>query len=92
MDELEELSPEEIRLALEMIAAQQRAQSEKLDGPHRGKLSKKEARYDPFGTREAHCSICTMFRDPHNCTAVRGEISRTAVCAYFQSERRVNAR
>jgi hypothetical protein len=48
------------------------------------KVSKETANYSPYGSEERHCSICTMFREPHSCTEVQGDISRTAICDYFE--------
>lgn len=35
------------------------------------------------GTDAQHCGICTMFRDPHECTLVEGFIQKDAVCDEF---------
>jgi hypothetical protein len=51
------------------------------------KVSKETANYSPFGSEENHCSICRMFREPHACTAVKGEISRTAICDFFERQK-----
>lgn len=32
------------------------------------------------GTTKRHCGNCTMFRAPHACTLVKGEIRRDGVC------------
>jgi len=49
----------------------------------RNKASKEEANYRQ-GYAEKHCEICTMFRKPDQCTAVKGKISPTALCDYFK--------
>lgn len=47
------------------------------------KSSKAEADYRD-GTAEEHCAVCTMFRPPNSCTAVKGMIREDGVCDYFK--------
>ncbi len=47
------------------------------------KETKEEANYRK-GRPDYKCSLCTMFRDPHGCTTVKGIIDRRAVCDYFE--------
>ncbi len=51
-------------------------------------IGKEEADYGR-GTWHRQCSLCTMWRPPHHCTLVRGNIEEWAVCDYF--ERKKNA-
>jgi hypothetical protein len=51
------------------------------------KATKEQAAYTPYGSAEEHCSICSMFREPDSCTEVKGSISRTAVCDYFEDKK-----
>jgi hypothetical protein len=50
------------------------------------KATKQQAAYSPYGSEEKHCSICSMFREPNSCTEVQGDISRTAICDYFEGK------
>lgn len=47
------------------------------------KAAKAKANYR-YGTASRKCSLCSMFRPPHSCTAVLGEISPSALCDYFE--------
>lgn len=47
------------------------------------KSSKAEADYRQ-GKGERRCANCSMFRPPHGCTAVSGEIDRDMLCDYFK--------
>ena len=47
------------------------------------KATKKGADYRQ-GSDKKRCGNCTMFRPPHDCTAVKGIISKWAVCDYFK--------
>ena len=49
----------------------------------RQKASKAEANYRK-GSANKRCELCTMFRPPQDCTAVKGDISRNGVCDYFR--------
>src|SRR5262249_51947973 len=51
------------------------------------KATKEQSNYSPFGDEERHCSICSMWREPNRCTEVAGDISRTAVCDYFEPKK-----
>ena len=42
------------------------------------------------GTPNKRCALCTMFRPPASCTAVRGPIDPDDVCDYFK--RKVSTR
>lgn len=48
------------------------------------KVSKATAHYRMSTNSNRKCEICTMFRPPHDCTAVEGEISPAGVCDYFE--------
>jgi hypothetical protein len=50
------------------------------------KASKETANYRD-GTANKRCGLCTMFRPPHGCTAVAGDIDHAKVCAYFKRSR-----
>jgi hypothetical protein len=47
------------------------------------KAAKTQAHYRS-GSESKHCSLCTMFRAPHSCTAVEGNIQPLDVCDYFK--------
>jgi hypothetical protein len=47
------------------------------------KASKRAARYRD-GTADKQCALCTMFRPPHRCTAVAGDISPQKLCDFFK--------
>lgn len=51
------------------------------------KATQTKAHYTRCGTEAKHCSICTMFRPPDQCTAVAGKISRDGYCDYFKKRR-----
>lgn len=55
------------------------------------KASKATAHYRMSTNPKRKCEICTMFRPPHDCTAVEGEISAQAVCDYFERKKESNA-
>lgn len=38
------------------------------------------------GSRRERCGLCTMFVAPSSCTKVRGDISPSAVCDYFEAK------
>jgi hypothetical protein len=50
------------------------------------KATKKEAHYRP-GSTDKRCGLCTMFRPPDSCTAVKGHISEADLCDYFKPKR-----
>jgi len=50
------------------------------------KASKAEAHYRD-GSLTKRCGKCTMFRPPHGCTAVEGEIEASGLCDYFERKR-----
>jgi hypothetical protein len=50
------------------------------------KATKAEAHYRP-GNSNRRCEICTMFVEPDQCTAVKGEISPGALCDYFERDK-----
>ena len=52
-----------------------------------GKVSKATAHYRMSVKPNRKCALCTMFRPPHDCTAVEGEISAQAVCDYFERKK-----
>lgn len=47
------------------------------------KATKAKANYRA-GTANRRCALCTMFRPPESCTAVKGEIRKSGVCDYFE--------
>lgn len=47
------------------------------------KSTKREAHYRR-GSAKAKCQICTMFRPPHVCVSVKGEIEPWGLCDYFE--------
>lgn len=49
------------------------------------KATKEKAHYR-VGSKAEHCAVCTMFRAPSSCTAVRGFIARRAVCDFFKKK------
>lgn len=51
------------------------------------KVSKATAHYRMSTNPKRKCEICTMFRPPHDCTAVEGEISAQGVCDYFERKK-----
>jgi hypothetical protein len=36
------------------------------------------------GSEKEHCSICKMWRPPHSCDAVVGEIEPADLCDFFK--------
>lgn len=54
------------------------------------KATKAKAHYRG-GTQQKHCRICSMFRGPHGCTAVKGQISPHGVCDYFERKKDAKA-
>lgn len=57
--------------------------------PLHDKSTKETSNYRE-GNEEKRCGNCTMFRSPHECTAVKGYIEREALCDYFK--RRIKER
>ncbi len=51
------------------------------------KISKTEARYQPYPKATQRCGGCTMYREPKACTLVQGEISRTGWCRYYEAKK-----
>lgn len=51
------------------------------------KYSQKEVNYRA-GTVDRRCGLCTMFRRPDSCTAVRGVISAKALCDIYKRIKR----
>jgi len=47
------------------------------------KATKATANYRK-GSPSKHCGLCSMFRPPADCTAVKGDISPTDLCDYFR--------
>lgn len=39
------------------------------------------------GTKDRRCSLCSMFRPPAECTAVKGDISPYKLCDYFKRKK-----
>lgn len=48
------------------------------------KSSKEEADYRDKAVGSDHCAICSMFRNPDQCTAVEGTINPQGHCKYFE--------
>lgn len=48
------------------------------------KASKEDAHYQSFPRGIQCCARCTMFRPPHDCTAVEGDVSRDGWCKFFE--------
>jgi hypothetical protein len=46
-------------------------------------VSKAAAGYEDCGDSGRICAICSMYRDEHKCTLVKGFISRTGTCNHF---------
>lgn len=51
------------------------------------KATKAHAHYRA-GDDHRRCALCTMFRPPHGCTAVKGSISSRGLCDYFHRARK----
>lgn len=51
-----------------------------------GKLSKARVGYGP-GVMSRKCALCSMFRAPHDCSLVAGDIAPTDVCDRFVRRR-----
>lgn len=49
------------------------------------KSSKKEANYRK-GNVSRHCSMCTMWKPPAACTAVKGTIKPGDLCDYYKKK------
>ncbi len=47
------------------------------------KVTKAEARYQPAPRDGQSCALCTLFRPPHACTVVEGDIVPTGWCKFF---------
>ena len=47
-----------------------------------GKLAKSKVNYGP-GVKSRNCGLCEMFRDPHDCTLVAGNVRAQDVCNRF---------
>ena len=48
------------------------------------KVDKKTARYQTHPRGIARCERCSMFRSPHSCTKVAGDISPRGWSKYFE--------
>lgn len=55
------------------------------------KATKQQAHYR-LGTGKERCGLCSMFRPPSSCTAVKGKIDRQKVCDYFEPAKRITRR
>ena len=51
------------------------------------RISKTEARYQPYPKATKRCEGCTMFRVPKSCTLVQGEIARCGWCRYHEAKK-----
>ncbi len=47
------------------------------------RVTKPKAHYRA-GAPHRKCEFCTMFRPPHGCTAVSGEVSKDGLCDFFK--------
>ena len=50
------------------------------------KVSKESVDYRD-GSQKRRCGICIMFRSPHGCTAVAGEVSASMLCDLFKRKK-----
>lgn len=53
-----------------------------------GMVSQDQAQYLPHPKGLERCELCTMFRAPHRCTYVAGNISPRGWCKYFDRKSR----
>lgn len=51
------------------------------------KSTKEEAHYRDHPNGKEHCLKCTMFRQPHTCTAVQGIISQNGWCKFYEAKK-----
>jgi hypothetical protein len=56
------------------------------------KASHVDADYRRYGTEARHCAVCSMYRGPNDCTAVRAPISPIAVCKLFELKKQPESR
>lgn len=49
-------------------------------------VDKSEVNYRRATDPSKRCGVCVMFRDPHDCTLVRGYIERHMVCERFAAK------
>ena len=52
------------------------------------KSTKTEARYRGRPKGDQRCAVCTMFRKPHSCISVAGDISPQGWCKYYERKER----
>jgi hypothetical protein len=55
------------------------------------KATKAKANYRA-GEGDRRCGLCTMFRPPHSCTAVKGKVDASGLCNYFERKKRITTR
>jgi hypothetical protein len=79
------------RRVLQKFVAKLRARHQHADEPQaryaRGgavKIDKADADYHDSADSGTICAICRMYRREHKCSLVRGFISRTASCRFFE--------
>ena len=51
--------------------------------PQSEKLTHKAAAYRELGTATVHCAVCSMYRNPDDCTLVE-DIKWHGTCKYFE--------
>ena len=51
------------------------------------KITKTEARYQPYPKGTLRCSGCTMFVKPDACTLVQGDIQPFGYCIHHEAKR-----
>ena len=52
------------------------------------KATKAVADYSLHGNEPRHCGICTMFRKPDKCTAVKGWVNADiGICKFFEKRK-----
>lgn len=49
-------------------------------------VTKQDAKYVPNSESDEHCSQCTMFQKPNGCSLVKGMISSTGWCKYYERD------
>lgn len=75
------------------IRQKPRAAGGKVEAKHRENLEQKATKTQAHyrhGDKAEHCGICSMFRPPAACTAVRGFIAKQAVCKFFEKKKNLD--
>ena len=47
------------------------------------KTSREDAAYQPTSNGRLSCEVCSLFRPPHGCAVVEGDISPRGWCKFF---------